>query len=227
MWPPPYLSAAQLDAFAAYTRLLVREGSRLNLTSLREPEAIEQRHFGESLSLLQALESFEAFASPAIDIGTGAGFPGLPIKIVRPDLKLTLLEATGKKCRFLELVVDTLGLTGVTVINGRAEELAHDPEHRGAYPLALARAVAPLRVLVELALPILRPDGYLAAPKGSAALREVREAATALRLCGGEVTAVQPLDVPEPAPVLVLVRKSAETPDAYPRRAGIPSKRPL
>jgi 16S rRNA (guanine527-N7)-methyltransferase len=220
MWPPPYLSAAQLDAFAAYTRLLVQEGSRLNLTSLREPEAIEQRHFGESLSLLQALESFEAFASPAIDIGTGAGFPGLPIK-------LTLLEATGKKCRFLELVVDTLGLTGVTVINGRAEELAHDPEHRGAYPLALARAVAPLRVLVELALPILRPDGYLAAPKGSAALREVREAATALRLCGGEVTAVQPLDVPEPAPVLVLVRKSAETPGAYPRRAGIPSKRPL
>lgn len=227
MWPPPYLSAAQMDAFAAYTRLLVHEGSRLNLTSLREPDAIERRHFGESLSLLQALESSGALASPAIDIGTGAGFPGLPIKIVRPDLKLTLLEATGKKCRFLEQVVDTLGLTGVTVINGRAEDLAHDPGHRGAYALALARAVAPLRVLVELALPFLRPGGHLAAPKGSAAPREVREAATALRLCGGEISAVQPLDVPEPAPVLVLVRKTGETPDAYPRRPGIPSKRPL
>src|SRR5512132_3691339 len=112
MWPPSYLSPTQIDAFNAYNRLLVEQSSRLNLTSVREPQAIERRHFGESLALLLALESLGALASPAIDIGTGAGFPGLPIKIVRPDFRLTLLEATGKKCRFLELIVDTLGLTG-------------------------------------------------------------------------------------------------------------------
>ena len=227
MWPPSYLSPTQIHTFNTYNRLLVEQSSRLNLTSVREPAAIERRHFGESLALLQALESLGALASPAIDIGTGAGFPGLPIKIVRPDFQLTLLEATGKKCRFLELVVDTLGLTGVTVICSRAEELAQDPAHREAYELVLARAVAPLRVLVELALPFLRPGGHLAAPKGSAAPREVREAATALRLCGGDVTAVQPLAVSDAAPVLVLIRKTGTTPDVYPRRPGIPSKRPL
>lgn len=227
MWPPPYLSSTQRDAFATFTRLLIDEGARQNLTSLRNREAIERRHFGESLALLQALETLGAFESPAIDIGAGAGFPGLPIKIVRPDLRLTLLEATGKKAGFMTLVVATLGLSGVTVVNGRAEELAHDLEHRGAYALALARAVAPLRILVELALPFVRPGGYLAAPKGSGAQREVREASDALRLCGGEIAAVQHLDVPDTAPTLVLIRKIGETPNAYPRRPGIPSKRPL
>jgi 16S rRNA (guanine527-N7)-methyltransferase len=227
MWPPPHLSPHQLDAFATFTHLLIDEGARQNLTTLRDREAIERRHFGESLALLDALVSLNALASPAIDIGAGAGFPGLPIKILRPELELTLLEATGKKARFMTLVVETLGLSGVTVINGRAEELAHDPGHRGAYALALARAVAPLRILVELALPFVRPGGYLASPKGSGAQREIREAADALRLCGGEVAAVPALDVPDPAPILVLVRKTGETPDAYPRRPGIPAKRPL
>jgi 16S rRNA (guanine527-N7)-methyltransferase len=227
MWPTSYLNAAQIDAFDTYTRLLLEEGARLNLTSLRDRAAIERRHFGESLALLEALESLGAFASPAIDIGAGAGFPGLPIKILRPDLRLTLLEATGKKAQFMSLVVHTLGLSDVTVVNGRAEEVAHDAEHRGAYVLGLARAVAPLRILVELALPFIRRDGYLAAPKGSGAEREVREAANALQVCGGDVTAIQPLEVPAPAPVLVLIRKTGETPDKYPRRSGTPSKRPL
>ncbi|HET9476589.1 MAG TPA: 16S rRNA (guanine(527)-N(7))-methyltransferase RsmG, partial [Dehalococcoidia bacterium] len=173
MWPPADLSPAQVEAFRLYTRLLIEEGSRLNLTSLKEPEAIERRHFGESLALLEALEALGAVASPAIDIGSGAGFPGLPIKIARPDLQLTLLEATGKKARFLELTVRELDLAGVTVVNGRAEEMAHDAAHRGAYALALARAVAPLPVLVELALPFLHVGGYLAAPKGSGGAREL------------------------------------------------------
>jgi 16S rRNA (guanine527-N7)-methyltransferase len=229
MWPPANLNPAQLQAFRVYIRLLVEEGSRLNLTSLKESEAIERRHFGESLALLEVLESLGAVRSPVIDIGSGAGFPGLPIKIARPDLQLTLLEATGKKTRFLELVVRELRLTDVTVVNGRAEEVAHEAAHRSAYALALARAVAPLPVLVELALPFLQVGGYLAAPKGSGAAREVREAANALRLCGGGVEAIQPLRVPGPgpAPTLVLIRKSAETPGQYPRRPGMPAKRPL
>lgn len=223
------LSPEQSGNFRAYAHLLIEEGKHTNLTSLRDPESIERRHFAESLALLEALEHAGAFISPAIDIGTGAGIPGLPIKIVRPDLRLTLLEATGKKVQFLELVVRTLGLSGVNLVHGRAEEVAHDPAHRGAYNLALARAVAPLRVLAELALPFLCVGGHLAAPKGSGAPREVREAANALEACGGEVAAIRPLDVegPGPRPTLVLIRKTRETPDNYPRRAGIPSKRPL
>jgi 16S rRNA (guanine527-N7)-methyltransferase len=132
MWPEPSLSPGQREQFRTYTELLVSEGQRYNLTSLKEPLDIERRHFGESLALLSRLESLDAFGSPAIDIGSGAGFPGLPMKIARPELQLTLLEATGKKARFLELVVDSLGLKGVTVIHGRAEEIAHDPAHRAA-----------------------------------------------------------------------------------------------
>jgi 16S rRNA (guanine527-N7)-methyltransferase len=122
-----------------------------------------------------------------------------------------------------------LELSGVSVTQGRAETVAHEPRYRARYALALARAVAPLRVLVELALPFVRLGGYLATPKGSAAEREVREASNALAVCGGRVELLQRLDLPEsgPIPTLVLVRKVAETPERYPRRAGIPQKRPL
>ena len=223
------LSPAQLQSFDVYYQQLVSERRKASLTSLTDIEAIQRRHFGESLALLRALEEFGAFHSPAIDIGAGAGFPGLPIKIARPELQLTLLEATGKKVDFLKRLIEKLGLRGVAVIHGRAEELAHDPAHRGAYRLALARAVAPLPVLVELALPLLRVGGYLAAPKGSAAPREAREAGSALAACGGEIERMQPLDLPWPGPVptLVLVRKVAATPERFPRRPGIPAKRPL
>jgi len=207
-----HLSQEQVEAFRVYLESLVAERRSAALTSLAEPDAIQRRHFVESLALLRALEDAGALGARAIDIGTGAGFPGLPIKIARPALELTLLEATG-----------------VTVVQARAEDLARDTSHRAAYDLALARAVAPLPALVEVALPFLRTGGYLAAPKGSGAPREVREAERALRECGGVVELVQPLDVPRPqkAPTLVLVRKVRETPDRFPRRAGIPFRRPL
>jgi len=223
------LCRVQIAAFEAYRDLLIEEGPRAGLTSLRDPEFIERRHFAESLVFLYAIDRAGAYGSPAIDIGTGAGFPGLPIKIVRPGLQLTLLEASGRKVGFLKHLVDRLQLDGVTVAHGRAEDLAHDPQHRDVYALALARAVAPLRVLVELAVPFLRPGGYLASPKGSGATREVREAASALKACAGEVAAVEKLALPwqGPSPTLVLVRKIGPTPDRYPRRAGMPNKRPL
>ncbi|MDO8614567.1 MAG: 16S rRNA (guanine(527)-N(7))-methyltransferase RsmG [Dehalococcoidia bacterium] len=223
------LSPEQLQAFDIYLSRLLIESPRAGLTSLTDRGAIQRRHFAESLALLRALEDAGVFASPAIDIGTGAGFPGLPIKIARPALELTLLEATGKKAVFLEQIVRELGLQNVTVVHGRAEDLARDPAQRGRYRLALARAVAPLRTLVELALPFLRIGGVLATPKGSAAPREVEEAAQALAACGGTVERVQPLAAagPGPAPTLVVVRKTAETPERFPRRAGTPSRRPL
>ena len=224
-----HLSAAQREAFDEYHHKLVSIRGRISLTSLRDRESIERRHFLESLVLLRAIEDAGALGSPVIDIGSGAGFPGVPIKIARPELEMTLLEATEKKAAFLGGLIAGLGLSGVRVVNGRAEDVAHEPGQREVYMLALARAVAPLPTLVELALPFVRVGGYLATPKGSAAAREVREAANALRVCGGAIVQMSKLDVPPPgpAPTLVLVRKVAETPEQYPRRPGVPSKRPL
>lgn len=218
-----------MSQFALYRERLLSERDRAGLTSLTDPEAIERRHFGESLALLEALETASMLKSPVIDVGSGAGFPGLPMKIARPDLEMALLEATGKKAAFLTALVKELGLAGVNVINARAEDLGRDPVYRGEAALVVARAVAPLRVLLELTLPLLRLGGVLATPKGSGAQREVREAATALEALGGEIVSVQRLSVPAPGvtPTLVLVRKMRPTPERYPRRTGIPAKRPL
>jgi 16S rRNA (guanine527-N7)-methyltransferase len=223
------LTPPQVAAFNLYASRLLKENLRTNLTSTRDREAVYRRQFVESLALLRALEDRRLVASPAIDIGSGAGFPGLPFKIARPDLELTLVEATGKKARFLETMVAELNLEGVTVINARAEELAHEPDRRGRYRLALARTVAPLPVLLELTLPFLAKGGVLAAPKGSAAQRELRDSAHALTELGGEIEEAAPFELPVEGPrqTLVLVRKIGPTPERYPRRPGIPSKRPL
>jgi 16S rRNA (guanine527-N7)-methyltransferase len=223
------LLPGQLDAFRAYLEELEAARPRLRLTALTDPEAVQRRHFLEPLALLTALERLGALGADVIDIGSGAGFPGVPIKIVRPELRLTLLEANGKRAAFLERLVQRLGLEHVTVVNRRAEEVAHDSDHREAYDLALARAVAPLPVLVELALPFLRVGGALAAPKGSGARREIAEAASALAACGGAVAYVGALEVPETKtpPTLVVIRKESPTPARFPRRPGIPAKHPL
>ena len=223
------LRPGQLKKFRTYLDELNAARPRLRLTALTDPEAVQRRHFLEPLALLAALEEIDALGKTAIDIGSGAGFPGLPIKIVRPALRLTLLEANAKRAAFLERLVQRLSLERVTVVNDRAEQVAHNPEHREAYDLVLARAVAPLPTLVELTLPFLRLGGVLAAPKGSGAPREVREAAAALRACGGHVESIHPLQIPgaETSPTLVIVRKASDTPQRFPRRTGIPAKRPL
>ena len=223
------LEPHQVEAFRVYQQELLDETPRAALTAITDRETVQRRHFLESLALLIALEQANALGETAIDIGAGAGFPGLPIKILRPNLRLTLLEATAKKAAFLERLVGHLRLPDVTVINARAEELAHHPAHRQAYDLALARAVSPLPTLVELALGFLPIGGFLATPKGSRAGQEVEQAAAALEACGGLVQLVHPLDVPGPGtpPTLVLIRKQSETPDRFPRRPGIPFKRPL
>lgn len=228
-WLRISLDQDQIEAFQTYEQALLSEGRRAGLTAIRDSESIERRHFLESLALLAALEEAGALGERVIDIGTGAGFPGLPMKIARPQLRLTLLEATGKKAAFLRSLVERLGLRDVTVVHGRAEELAHDPAQRGAYDLALARALSPLPALVELALGFLRTGGFLAAPKGSRAKREVQEATAALAACGGAVQAVRRLALPSAriAPTLVIIRKVSDTPERFPRRSGIPAKRPL
>ena len=235
------LTDEQMRQLEEYRDLLVTSANEFNLTSLRDAGSIERRHLAESLAfglLLARRDLLPPAASRArneslgrvrvLDIGSGAGLPGIPLRIAWPGIRLTLLESVGKKCRFLEQACAALGLRDVEVVEGRAEDLGRDPAHRETYDLVVARAVAPLPVLLEYALPALRTGGRLAAPKGSAALSELDAAASALTVLGGRLD-----DAPQFQPpgglrqTVVLVEKVAPTPARFPRRAGMPSKRPL
>lgn len=227
------LSPDQLVRFDRYYTLLQRGRRRAALTSVSGREAVQRRHFLESLALLKALDEAGVLATdrPAalLDLGTGAGLPGLPMKIARRHLSLTLLDATAKKTSFLRGLLDELALPDVRVLTGRAEELGRDAQHRQAYDVVVARAVAPLAALLELAMPFLKLGGVLATPKGSGAPREISTAQRALHLLGGTLMSAAPLHVPgaRHRQTLVLVRKTAPTPEKYPRRTGVPQKRPL
>lgn len=228
------LAPAQQAAFARYCEILLEANRRLNLTSVVEPAEVATRHFLDSLTCALPLLARwgSAVAVPAlrtIDVGSGAGFPGVPLKLVLPQLELTLLEATAKKAAFLRQLVAALGLTGVTVIAERAETLARVAGHREAYDLALARALAPLAPLLELTLPFLRLGGVLVAPRRGDLPAEIAAAAYACETLGGGTPTVVPITVPPLADgrALVVVEKVRPTPTAYPRRPGVPTKRPL
>jgi 16S rRNA (guanine527-N7)-methyltransferase len=226
------LTSYEKKAFDLYAARLLDENRRAGLMSgTTDRETIYRRHFAESLVLLEMAERFGLTPnqSSLIDVGTGGGFPGIPMKVARPDLSLTLVEANGKRAKFLESLVAELELPGVTVIQARAEELGRDPSHRERHDLVLARAIAPLRVLLELTLSFARVGAALALPKGSGFQREIEEALTALDILGGKIEKTAPMEVPGPGPkpTLVIVRKEFATPDRFPRRPGIPAKRPL
>lgn len=201
--------------------------ARLNLTAITIPEEIVAKHFLDSLAGLQVIDP--AAGKRVIDVGSGAGFPGLPLKIVRPELELTLLESSRKKAGFLEATVRELGLEGVLVAGMRAEEAGRDPAHRGSYHWAVARAVAPVGVLGEYCLPFLRVQGVLVAYKGPAAGDELAKARHALAVLGGVVREVLEFNLPgvEDRRSLVVIEKTAPTPERFPRRAGAAAKRPL
>jgi len=222
------LTPDQVEAFELYYQQLVAWNERVNLTAITDYEEVQIRHFLDSLSCLQVLTDLSPEV-PCIDIGAGAGFPGLPLKIIRPQLPLTLLESTGKKVRFLEHMVRKLGLQGVELIKGRAEELGRRPDRRESYDVALARAVAQLPVLLEYALPLLKLGGVFVAQKGMEIEDEVEDARPAMEILGGRIKEVKTVQLPglEAPRHLVVVEKVASTPDRFPRRAGIPAKRPL
>lgn len=238
------LGPQHLAKFETYYRELTIWNQRFNLTAITGYQEVQRRHFLDSLCCLLAFpQPNGGDAIPdtvpvqrgglglrCLDVGTGAGFPGLPLKILLPDMRLTLLESVGKKVTFLRHMVRTLQLTGVEVIQGRAEEVAHLAEHRECYDVVLARAVAHLAVLGEYCLPFCRLGGRLIAPKGEDAEQEAQDAQPALALLGGRLVATKRLALPDlgdSAHYLVVVDKVARTPDGYPRRTGIPAKRPL
>lgn len=227
------LDAGQLERFERYYHLLAEAGRRIDLTTALTYEQVQRRHFLESAALTVALREEGLLPAegqhPLIDVGSGGGFPGVPMKILLPRLSLTLVEATAKKATFLRRLLKELDLGDVQVLPGRAETLAREAPHREAYQLAVSKAVAPLPTLLELTLPFLRVGGVLAAPKGSGVDEELARSGLALALLGGILEKVRPLAIPyaRHPQTLVLVRKQSPTPPRYPRRPGIPKKRPL
>lgn len=223
------LSEQQQGRFETYQALLAEWNEQVNLVGDASVEAVRARHFVESLALGAALREREALrpASRVMDVGAGAGFPGLVLKIAWPQIHLTLIEATSKKAAFLTAVVEALAFDDdVAVLADRAETLGHEPALRERFDLVVARAVAPLPALLELTLPFARVGGRVATPKGSRASDEIAASKRALAELGGAVVSM-PLEVPGPPQTLVVAIKRQATPAAYPRRAGVPSKSPL
>lgn len=222
------LTPAQLAAFATYAAELNAWNEHTNLTAITDPADVAVRHFADSLTCLLVMRPLTR-GLRVVDVGTGAGFPGLPLKIVCPSLDLILVEATGKKVAFLEHVIDALGLEGVTVVNERVEALGQHAEHRERYDWVLARAVAGMRTLAEYLLPLARIGGHCLPQKGESAPQEAVDAREAIRLLGGHVVQLTPVELPSVAEThyLVDIEKVASSPPGYPRRPGMPNKRPL
>ncbi len=222
-----HLTGRQIAALITYERELLDWNQKFNLTAIRDVQSIRTKHFLDSFSCVLAWA-----ANPPrrlIDVGTGAGFPGIPLKIIYPAMQLTLVESVGKKAMFCQHVVRVLGLESVNVIQSRAEDLGHKPEHREAYDWALARAVANLNVLSEYLLPLVKVGGRVLAQKGESGPAEAQSAEKAMKLLGGKLKRLIPVNLPGIADdrYLVLVDKVAATPPKYPRNAGIPAKMPL
>jgi 16S rRNA (guanine527-N7)-methyltransferase len=221
------LNAAQLAALETYEAELIAWNQMVNLTAIDQPEKIRVKHFLDSLTCVLVMR--DTPMARVIDVGSGAGFPGIPLKIICPSMHLTLVESVGKKAAFCQHIVDRLELKGVKILQERAEVIGRHEQHRQMYDWALARAVAVMPVLMEYLLPLVRIGGYALAMKGESAPAEAHEAEHAIQILGGHLRQLVPVILPgvEDERYLVVINKVAATPEIYPRRVGKPMKRPL
>ena len=219
------LEPGDVDRLHAYLRLLFAANATMNLTAIRDPHEAWTRHVLDALTLVGPIASAEASGERlrALDLGSGGGVPGLVLACVMPQVEFTLVEATGKKAKFLEEAAQALGLANVEVLAERAETLGQDPWLRASRDVVVARAVGPLRVLLELAIPLLRIGGTMLAVKGQRAPEEIAEAKRALHM----LHAVVIDSIRTPTGTIVVVEKSRETPKLYPRALGTPAHQPL
>jgi len=216
---------SSLQKLRTYEEMLLEWNGRMDLTSVSGADTA-QRHFLDSLMPLET-PGLIPQGCRLIDVGSGAGFPGLPLGIVRPDLRVTLLEAQGKRCRFLRAVCDALALSNVRIVQDRAEIAGQMAEHRERYDRAVARAVAPLNLLCEYLLPFVKVGGMALCWKGPAAAAEMRDGAAAARVLGGEIGETRETPAGDTRHILVCIHKNQKTLPQYPRKNGIPAKRPL
>ena len=221
------LSGEQQEQFRVYEALLMDWNTKINLTAVRDAEGIRIKHFLDSLSCVTVLGDMNGRS--LIDIGTGAGFPGIPLRIYYPEMRLTLVDSVGKKADFCQLAADTLHLKGVKALKDRSEELGASKEYREKFDAATARAVAGLPVLCEYLLPLVKPGGIMLAMKGESAPEEVKAAENAIRKLGGTEAELTGVELPnvEGKRYLVKIPKVTPTPAGYPRRTGLPLKKPI
>ena len=221
------LTPTQMNMFATYEDLLIEWNTKFNLTTITDPGEIRVKHFLDSLTCLRVVPEQGNFS--LIDIGTGAGFPGIPLKIINPSIKLTLAESIGKKAKFCRIAVEELRLTNTQVITSRAETIGQDQKFRECYDWAIARAVAPLPVLAEYLLPLVRIGGSMLAQKGGDVDIEISQSESAIKTLGGKMDSVIPISLPNGMGerTLIHIRKITPTPEKYPRRPGVPKKKPI
>ncbi len=223
------LSKEQERAFLRFLELLYESNKTTNIVAHSEEKEIIWRHFIDSMAIPPSLNRFFAKNRPImlLDIGTGGGFPGVPLKLLYPAMQLSLMEATNKKIDFLRKLVEALCLDNVSVLWGRAEEFGQQEQYRGKYDVVVARALAELNTLVELALPFLKEKGIFIAYKGPRYNEELGKAGKAIQALGGEVQDIVESDITGIRRAFVVIRKISETPAKYPRRAGMPNKKPI
>ncbi|MEQ8317575.1 MAG: 16S rRNA (guanine(527)-N(7))-methyltransferase RsmG [Phycisphaerales bacterium] len=230
--PPAFLAQAaelgvafepgEIEKLGRFLAILLHANTRMNLTAIKDPSEAWTRHILDSLTLMAPLAELPEGAT-VIDVGTGGGVPGVPLAIVRPDLRFTLLDATAKKTAFVRAVLDVLGVEHATVVTARAEQAARDPEHRDAYDAAIARAVGPTATIAELATPFVKPGGVTLLIKGEKAGEELENAKSALHL----LLSAHAGTLETPTGRIVILEKLRPTPKAYPRGNGEPKRKPL
>lgn len=221
------LTDKQIEQFLIYYELLTEWNSFMNLTAITEYEDVLKKHFVDSVSLIQAVDVRKEFT--LIDVGTGAGFPGLALKIAYPELKVTLLDSLQKRIQFLDAVIEKLGLEGIETIHGRAEDFAKPQKLRESFDLCVSRAVANLSTLSEYCLPFVKVGGYFIPYKSEKIAQEKEEAKKALELLGGKFERQVEFMLPSSDIYrnLFVIKKVKETPKKFPRKAGLPAKEPI
>lgn len=213
-----------LNQFNRYYELLIEWNEKMNLTGITDYEEVLMKHFLDSVSIVKAIDM--NCINSLIDIGTGAGFPGIPLKIIFPNIKVTLLDSLQKRIGFLDTVIDELGLENIDTYHGRAEDYAKDVL-REKYDLCVSRAVANLSTLSELCIPFVNIDGYFVSYKSDKSNDEISNASRAIDLLGGIIKSTNTFNIEENGRTLVVIEKIKNTPKKYPRKAGTPSKDPL
>ena len=221
------LSDTQMEQYNRYFELLVEWNEKINLTAITEPKEVAIKHMIDSITAYD--DNLFKDGTTVIDVGTGAGFPGLPLKIFCPEIKLTLMDSLNKRIKFLQTVVEELGLKNVECVHARAEEGARNKKYRESFDIAVSRAVARLPILCEYCLPFVKKGGHFIALKGMQYHDEAEEAAKAIKVMGGSHTDIRPVKLPEldDKRAVITITKTMPTPKAYPRKAGTPTKNPI
>ena len=219
------LSEEQLHQFMTYYEMLIEKNKVMNLTAITDFDEVMEKHFVDSVSLVQMMDLHQPLN--VLDLGTGAGFPGIPLKIVFPELKITLADSLNKRLQFLLEVIGALNLKEITTVHGRAEDLARMPEYREQYDLCVSRAVANLSTLSEYCLPFVHMGGHFISYKSGDCEEEVKAAKSSIYLLGGKVERVHKFALGDSGRSFISIEKVNGTPKKYPRKAGVPSKNPL